>query len=126
LRYLDRWNSARRNLAARYNNLLTETSLTLPTEGKGRYHVWHLYVTRHPKRDRLRQSLTNAGVETGLHYPIPIHLQPAYAHLKYCAGNFPVAEQAARECLSLPMYPELTESEPIRVAEAVKTTSQTL
>jgi len=126
LRYLDRWNSARKDLAARYNNLLTATSFTLPTEAKGRYHVWHLYVTRHPERDRLRQGLTEAGIETGLHYPIPVHLQPAYSYLQHRTGNFPVAEGAARDCLSLPLYPELTAEEQIRVVENMKMTSRKL
>jgi len=106
--------------------MLAGTPLALPNEAEGRHHVWHLYAVRHPERDRLRQVLTNAGIETGLHYPIPVHLQPAYAHLEYCAGNFPVAEQAARECLSLPLYPELTEEEQIRVADGIKMATRKL
>jgi dTDP-4-amino-4,6-dideoxygalactose transaminase len=126
LRYLDQWNSRRTDLATMYHSLLSDTPLTLPFEAENRRHVWHLYVARHPKRDRLRQGLLEAGIETGLHYPVPVHLQPAYAALKYRSGDCPVAEQAALECLSLPMYPELTESEQIRIAETVKTTSQRL
>jgi len=126
LRYLDRWNSARKDLAARYHSLLADTTLTLPEEADGRHHVWHLYVTRHPERDRLRQGLTEAGIETGLHYPIPVHLQPAYSYLQHRTGNFPVAEGAARDCLSLPLYPELTAEEQIRVVENMKMTSRKL
>ena len=126
LRYLDRWNSARRVLAAYYHNLLKDSPLTLPFEAEGRSHVWHLYVVTHPERDRLRQALAEAGIQTGLHYPIPIHLQLAYAHLGYQAGDVPVAEQVARACLSLPLYPELTEEEHICIVQTVKATSQKL
>jgi dTDP-4-amino-4,6-dideoxygalactose transaminase len=122
LRYLDQWNSKRRDAAARYHSLLSGTPLTLPLEAENRRHVWHLYVIRHRNRDRLQQALAETGMETGLHYPIPVHLQPAYAPLEYRNGDFPVAEQVALECLSLPMYPELAESEQTRVAEAVKST----
>jgi dTDP-4-amino-4,6-dideoxygalactose transaminase len=126
LKYLDRWNSARRDLAARYNSLLSDTPLALPMEANGRRHVWHLYVVGHSKRHSLRETLTKAGIETGLHYPIPVHLQPAYAHLQHAAGNFLVAEKASRECLSLPLYPELSEEEQIRVAEIIQIASQKL
>lgn len=120
LRYLDRWNSQRRTLAARYNYLLADIPIALPTEAPGRHHVWHLYVVRHPDRAGLRQAMTIAHVETGLHYPIPIHLQPAYAQLGQQAGDFPVAEQVAEQCLSLPMYAELAQSEQDRVAYSMK------
>jgi dTDP-4-amino-4,6-dideoxygalactose transaminase len=70
--------------------------------------VWHLYVARHPERDRLRTELEARGVQTGLHYPIPLHLQKAYAHLGYREGQFPVAERIGRECLTLPLFPEMT------------------
>jgi dTDP-4-amino-4,6-dideoxygalactose transaminase len=126
LKYLDQWNSARRDLAARYNGLLSDTPLALPMEADGRHHVWHLYVIRHPQRDRVRKDLAEASIDTGLHYPIPVHLQPAYAHLQHAAGNFPVAEKAAAECLSLPLYPGLTKEEQSRVAEILKMASKTL
>src|SRR5439155_9451192 len=126
LRYLDRWNSARRELATRYQEILADTSLTLPKEADSRRHVWHLYVVRHPQRDRLREALAEAEIETGLHYPIPIHLQPAYCHLRHHTGNFPVTEGAARDCLSLPLYPELTEEEQIRVADGIKMATRKL
>jgi dTDP-4-amino-4,6-dideoxygalactose transaminase len=126
LRYLDQWNSKRTDVAARYQSLLSGSSFTLPLELKNRRHVWHLYVVRHPNRDRLRHALAKAAIESGLHYPIPVHLQPAYAQLEYRSGDFPVTEQASQECLSLPMYPELSESEQIRVAEALKQSAEHL
>ena len=106
--------------------MLANTALTLAKEADGRRHVWHLYVVRHPQRDRLREALAEAEIETGLHYPIPIHLQPAYSYLQLRTGKFPVAEEAARDCLSLPLYPELTAKEQIRVAENMKMTSRKL
>ena len=106
---LESWNAARRQVAERYQDLLGDTPLVLPREDVGRQHVWHVYVVRHADRDYLQQTLAEAGIDTGLHYPVPVHLQPAYAHLGYHAGDFPVAEQVARECLSLPLFPELPE-----------------
>jgi dTDP-4-amino-4,6-dideoxygalactose transaminase len=126
LRYLDQWNVKRRDVAMRYQNVLSSSSLILPLELKNRRHVWHLYVVRHPKRDRLKEALTNSGIETGLHYPIPIHLQPAYVYLGHRVGDFPVTEQVARDCLSLPMYPELREAEHQRVSQALKETLEQL
>ncbi len=120
LPFLDSWNAARREVAARYQAMLGDTPLTLPYETEGRKHVWYLYVVRHKERSRLQQSLTYAGIGTGLHYPIPVHLQPAYANLSHSVGDFPVAEQVARECLSLPMYPELSNEEQDRIALVLK------
>jgi dTDP-4-amino-4,6-dideoxygalactose transaminase len=116
---LDRWNGARREVAGRYRALLQDTPLLLPTEAEGRRSAWHLYVVRHPERDRLQQALAEAGVGSGLHYPIPVHLQPAYAHLGHHLGDFPESEQVARECLSLPMYAELTDEQLADVAKAL-------
>ena len=82
-----------------------------PVERQGVRHVYHVYVVRSSDRDGLRARLTDAGVQTGVHYPIPVHLQPAYRDLGYSAGDFPVSERAAGEVLSLPMYPELTEKQ---------------
>jgi len=120
LRHLDAWNAARRQVAIRYSIMLGETALTLPQEAEGRRHVWHLYVVRHPDRDRLRNALTEASIATGLHYPVPVHLQPAYAHLGHRVGDFPVAEHVGYECLSLPIYPELLEPEQDRIAQILK------
>jgi dTDP-4-amino-4,6-dideoxygalactose transaminase len=96
--------------------------LILPAEGTGRYHVWHLYVIRHTARDQLQQALTHAGITTGLHYPVPLHLQPAYAHLGYSLGDFPVTEQIARQCLSLPIYAELSETQQTCIAQVLQQT----
>ena len=111
LRRLDSWNATRRRVAARYQAMLDDTPLTLPHEAEGRCHVWHLYVVRHEERDRLQHALAAAGIATGLHYPIPVHLQPAYTHLGHRVGEFPVAEQVAQQCLSLPIFPEISDEE---------------
>ncbi|HEY3165626.1 MAG TPA: DegT/DnrJ/EryC1/StrS family aminotransferase [Candidatus Binatia bacterium] len=119
LRYLEDWNAARSKIARYYINKLAATPVVLPSELPHRRHVWHLFVVRSPDRDKLRQELSKASIDTGLHYPIPLHLQRAYRHLGYRQGDFPIAEQVARECLSLPIYPELEESEINRVCDVV-------
>jgi dTDP-4-amino-4,6-dideoxygalactose transaminase len=119
LRHLDRWNGARRGHAERYEELLGELPLLRPRTRPDVEHVWHLYVVRVHQRDEVRQALLEAGVETGIHYPVPVHLQPAYAWLGYEPGAFPVAERCAEQVLSLPMYPELPDAGPHRVAEAL-------
>jgi len=119
LRCLDSWNNTRKLVGARYEENLGCLPLDLPKEREGTKHAWHLYVVRHPKRNRLQQALTRANIGSGLHYPIPLHLQPAFARLGYSAGDFPVAEHHARECLSLPLYAELTEREQDRVTETL-------
>ena len=119
LRHLDNWNDLRRAHAARYNALLGESGLTLPREMPYAQHVYHLYVVQSEARESLQQSLSESGVQTGIHYPIPIHLQPAYATLGYSRGDFPEAERQAERVLSLPMFPELTEAQLKRVAEAI-------
>jgi dTDP-4-amino-4,6-dideoxygalactose transaminase len=119
LRHLDKWNDLRRAHAARYNELLRDSPLTLPREMPYARHVYHLYVVQSEARDRLQQTLSESGVQTGIHYPVPIHLQPAYASLGYGRGDFPEAERQARRVLSLPMFPELTEEQLKRVAEAI-------
>jgi dTDP-4-amino-4,6-dideoxygalactose transaminase len=108
LRHLDAWTDARRDRAAAYARHLADTPAILPGERPGSRHVYHVYVVRLADRDAWRARLTEAGVQTGVHYPIPVHLQPAYRDLGYGAGDFPVAERAATEVLSLPIYPELT------------------
>jgi dTDP-4-amino-4,6-dideoxygalactose transaminase len=120
LRHLDSWNATRCQVAARYQEMLADTPLVQPYEAEGRRHVWHLYVVRSADRDRVQQALTAACIGTGLHYPIPVHLQPAYAHLGYRVGDFPVAEQMAQQCLSLPMYAELSEEEQEHIIEMLK------
>jgi dTDP-3-amino-3,4,6-trideoxy-alpha-D-glucose transaminase len=110
-------NEARRAQAALYDRTLAD--VTLPRELPGRRHVYHLYVVRHPRRDALAAHLAAAGIGTLVHYPIPVHLQPAYAALGLGPGSLPETERAAREVLSLPLYPGLAPEAQGRVAEAV-------
>jgi dTDP-4-amino-4,6-dideoxygalactose transaminase len=105
LKYLDRWNDQRRHAAAAYDKALADTGITIPTEMDYSRHVYHLYVIQADNRDALRQQLTDAGIESGLHYPIPLHLQEAYRSLGYKHGDFPVTEKVKSRILSLPMYP---------------------
>lgn len=107
LPYLDDWNAARRAAAERYDELLLKAEMQLPVVPDFAEPVWHLYVVRVEDRDAMRAYLSEHGVSTGIHYPIPIHLQPAYEALGYEAGSFPVTEKYAGEILSLPMYPEI-------------------
>ena len=119
LKHLDRWNEMRRGHAARYAELLAGSGLELPREMPYARHVYHLYVAQTEARDALQEHLRAAGIQTGIHYPVPVHLQPAYAALRYSAGDFPVTEQQARRVLSLPMFPELTDEQVKRVAETI-------
>jgi dTDP-4-amino-4,6-dideoxygalactose transaminase len=120
LRYLEQWTKGRQRVAHRYQELLADTPLTLPIEAEFAESVWHLFVVRHPRRDELKKHLEAHGVGCGLHYPLPLHLQKCYGSLGYRSGDFPVAEAAARECLSLPIYPELTEEQIQRVVAVIK------
>jgi len=119
LRHLHLWNSRRVRIAARYSTELADCGLTLPFVPEWADPVWHLYCVRHPQRDRLRERLTAAGVETLIHYPIPPHLQEAYAELGYKAGAFPIAESMAETLISLPIGPAMTEMQVDYVIEAV-------
>ena len=121
LRRLDEWNAMRRQHARRYAELLSEATLVLPNEGPDEEMVWHLYVVRSRQRDALKSHLESRGVMTGLHYPTPVHLQPAYSEAGYRRGDFPICERLASEILSLPMYAELTPDAMLRVAEAIMT-----
>ena len=123
LRHLPAWTAARRRLAHRYHELLAGTPLALPREAAWAESVYHLYVVRHPARDCLKTHLEKCGVGTALHYPLPLHLQKCFAALGHRAGDFPVAERAARECLSLPIYPELTDAQQDHVAASIKSFS---
>ena len=102
---------------------MRDTALVLPGEAAGRRSVWHLYVVRHAERNRLQQALAAAGIATGIHYSIPVHLQPAYASLGYRVGDFPVTERVAQQCLSLPIYAELSEKEQEHIAQILKQAS---
>ncbi len=116
--YIEQWTDMRIAAAARYDALLDPLGVVRPVHAGGR-HVYHLYVVRHPDRDSLQAHLTDRGVSTGIHYPTPVHMQPAFADLGYTAGDFPHAEAAALEVLSLPMYPELTAADQQTVASAI-------
>jgi dTDP-4-amino-4,6-dideoxygalactose transaminase len=105
LKYLDHWNDQRRQAAAAYSAALVNTDIAIPTEMDYGRHVYHLYVVQSNSRDALRQQLANEGIESGLHYPIPLHLQKAYSSLGYKEGDFPVTERVKSRILSLPMYP---------------------
>jgi dTDP-4-amino-4,6-dideoxygalactose transaminase len=120
LRHLEKWTEARRAAAARYDELLADTGIALPEALPHNRHVYHVYAVRSPQRAAWQEALLNAGVQTGIHYPIPIHLMPAHADLGYREGQFPHAEAAAREVLSLPMFPELTASQSETVAAALR------
>ncbi len=108
LKHLDNWNAARRANAAYYNEALADMGLDLPETADYAEHVWHLYVVRSKHREALKTHLSNNNVSVGLHYPTPIHQQPAYADLGYQNGDFPLSESYAQQMLSLPMYAELT------------------
>jgi dTDP-4-amino-4,6-dideoxygalactose transaminase len=120
LKYLAGWIRERRRVAQSYHRLLADTPLQLPVEARDVESAWHVYVVRHPRRDELKEHLEANQIGCALHYPLPLHLQKAYAHLGHKPGDFPVAEKAARECLSLPIYPEMTEARLERVAAVVK------
>jgi dTDP-4-amino-4,6-dideoxygalactose transaminase len=119
LRYLEEWTQARIALAERYREKLAGLPLVLPTVRPEALSVWHLFVVLHPQRDRLRAALESRQVQTGLHYPIPVHLQKAYAHLGHREGDFPVSERIGRECLTLPLFPEMTEAQQDRVIDVL-------
>ena len=111
LRHLERWTEARRRLAANYGRLLSGSVARTPTERPGARHVYHMYVVRLRQRDAWRARLLRSGIQTGVHYPIPVHLQPAYRDLGYVVGDFPAAETVAHEVLSLPLFPEMTDAQ---------------
>ena len=118
LQHLEKWNAARRQHAARYRLLLEKSQIVTPIEAQYAESVWHLYVVRVRERDGLKDHLSSRGINCGIHYPVPIHLQPAYRDLGYKKGDFPVTELYAHTIISLPMYAELTPELIARVAEA--------
>ena len=119
LAHLDRGNERRRKVAQRYRELLRDEPLALPPHIAEREGVYHLFVIRSPQREGIRQFLREEGIESGLHYPTPLHLQPAFVHLGYLRGDFPRAERLADQGLSLPMFPELTDDQVERVGKGV-------
>ncbi|MBG1271561.1 DegT/DnrJ/EryC1/StrS family aminotransferase [Nostoc sp. WHI] len=119
LRYIEAWTEARRTHAAQYDKLLADSGVSTPTVMPYSRHVYHVYAVRSPERDVLQQSLQEMEIQTGIHYPIPVHLQPAYSDLGYKPGDFPHSEAASSEVLSLPMYAELSTESQTQVAKAV-------
>ena len=120
LRGLAADNLARRQAAGHYAELLADLpEVILPRTAPGNEHVWHLYAIRVPRRDHVLRCLHDEGIYAGIHYPVPVHLQPAFRHLGYGPGDFPVAEAAAGQLLSLPLYPQITREQQARVASAV-------
>lgn len=121
LRHLDEWNAQRRQAAQWYaERLAAVTRVALPTTAPWAEHVFHLFVVRVPDRDRVFGQLHERGIGAGIHYPVPLHLQPAYAHLGHRPGDFPVTERVASEIISLPIYPEITEDQVDRVCSALR------
>lgn len=125
LKVLDAWNARRAEIAARYTTELAGVSLVLPTVPAWGESVWHLYAVQHAQRDSLQQSLHKAGISTLIHYPIPPHLQQAYAHAGYVEGQFPIAERMAKQLLSLPMGPQLDDAGVDAVIAALKAAAKT-
>jgi dTDP-4-amino-4,6-dideoxygalactose transaminase len=121
LRKLENWNQLRQEIASRYNELLSAIDgVIIPSEPSWSRGVYHLYVIRVKRRDELQTFLSQNGIDTGLHYPVPLHLQKAYKNLGFKEGSFPVSEMLAKEILSLPMYPALNSVQQIRVCEKIK------
>ncbi len=119
LKHLDRWTETRCGFAERYLSLLAGLPIQLPTAVPDRKHVWHLFVIQHPKRDELRGKLESMRVHTGLHYPVPLHLQEAYQSLGYKKGDFPVSERIGDQCVSLPLFAEMTLQQQNAVVDAL-------
>jgi dTDP-4-amino-4,6-dideoxygalactose transaminase len=119
MKYIEQWTEMRRAAASRYDAMFKDTGVATPRQIEDRRHVYHLYVIRTPERARWAEELTKKGIQTGIHYPYPVHLLTAYSDLGYKQGQFPHAEKAAKEVLSLPMYPELTGDMQAEVVEAV-------
>ena len=125
LRHLEAWTEARRARAADYARAFAGTGITLPVERPQCRHVYHVYAIRSPHRDATRAALQAADIQSGVHYPIPVHLQPAHADLEYTRGDFPVTEAVAAQVLSLPMFPEMSTEQVQTVAAAVLAAERT-
>jgi dTDP-4-amino-4,6-dideoxygalactose transaminase len=118
--HLDTWNETRRRVAKQYHSLLRDADVILPREAKDHRHIYHLYVVRHRQRNALRAHLLRNGVETAIHYPIPVHLQKAYIELGRKKGSYPVAEKMAKEIVSLPMYPGIDDPQVERICSVIR------
>jgi len=124
LRHLEQWTKARRSIAARYERALAGSGVPTPEEMTYARHVFHIYAVRTRHRQAWQKALHAQDIQTGIHYPVPVHLLPAYRDLGYAPGQFPHAERAANEVLSLPMFAELTESQCTEVAIAIRNLAQ--
>jgi dTDP-4-amino-4,6-dideoxygalactose transaminase len=120
LGHLEAWNTRRREIAARYDHLLSDSRVVTPAAAPDREHVYHLYVIRHRARDGIRNALAERGVQTAVHYPTPIHFQKPFRDMGWKPGDLPVTEELSRTCLSIPLYPELHPEQIERVASAVR------
>jgi dTDP-4-amino-4,6-dideoxygalactose transaminase len=117
---LDEWNAARARHARAYTELIKDAPISTPMLFEDSTSVWHCYVIECNERDEVRSRLSDLGIETGIHYPVPVHLQRAYESLGHRPGDFPVSEEFGRRCLSLPLYPELTDTQIRNVAEGLR------
>jgi dTDP-4-amino-4,6-dideoxygalactose transaminase len=120
IKHIESWNERRAAAAARYDELLRDLPVKTPSVREGARHVFHLYVVHTPERDRLREHLSERGIASGLHYPIPLHLQKAYSHLGYGEGDFPVSERNSSSNITLPIFPEITPEQQEEVAEGLR------
>ena len=120
LKYLDEWNASRCRIAALYNELLSNADVTRQIKPPGYQHVYSLYIIRSRNRDALQAHLKGHGIETAIHYPLPINVKPNYAKGEDRFGQFPIAENLCNEVLSLPMYPELTEEQVETIASEIQ------
>ncbi|MEJ0038430.1 MAG: DegT/DnrJ/EryC1/StrS family aminotransferase [Gammaproteobacteria bacterium] len=125
LKYLEKWTEARRSAAALYGKLFEDSGIPTPYVAPNVRHVYHIYAVRTGTRAAWQDALNAKGVQTGIHYPIPVHMLPAYADLGYKQGQFPHSEAAANEVLSLPMFPEITQAQVEGVVSAVRSLEQT-
>jgi dTDP-4-amino-4,6-dideoxygalactose transaminase len=119
LSHLDHWNDQRRVNAVTYNEEVAELDVQVPSASSDVEHVYHLYVIRVRGRDRVLTEMREHGIGAGVHYPSPLHLQPSLAFLGHHAGDFPIAEAAAEQALSLPMFPELTQEQIMAVVSTL-------
>lgn len=123
MNYIEKWTEGRRAVARLYDEMLASSGLRGPTSPDQSRHVYHVYAIQHPQRDAAVKALQMAGIATGIHYPIPVHMQKAYADLGYKPGDFPVTERLAETFLSLPIYPELREEHVANVVRELKNLS---
>ena len=121
IKYIDKWTNGRRHVAQRYRELLKDVkNITVPVEMPYAKHVYHLFEIRVPDREKLMKYLSEKGIDTGLHYPMPLHLQDAYKYRGYKQGDFPVAEKCCREILSIPVFPEMNDEQIEYVAKSIR------